>query len=440
MKIILFFISFVLLVSLKNKEATVSSISTVKYVNICDSITMDSTVDVGAQINSVISNVPENTVIYFCPATYLINTTIQANKRLNFVSNYATLKTTANTNIMYLLADNSTVKNFLFRGTGKNSGSTSQWGIRVSGGRNLISECRFDDFGGSGIRAAFSSSATATGMMIDNCQGYNNNIAIDEVQNGSGEYITVNGGLYSQNNTAIKLGPGNAKVIGVNLTYNAVGIDQVANSNDGHGVISDCDVNHSAIGYRSVGTVTSGMEIIGTKFYATTIVLTSNVGIRFKHCAFRQVTTTLTNNIGCSFDDGLIDTQYPFIINWVGTNTVRFRRNDPLWGNIKDSITKSSNYTITEIDNDILATGTINITLPTAEKKFDSEFMVTNIGSGTVTIVGTVVVDGVSTVNPTLAAGHFMRFNSDATTYRCTGKTQTAVEGGSSGTGRVLIQ
>lgn len=409
------------------------------YINVLDSgVTGDGVTDDGPALNTLVDNVPSGATLFFPQATYLINTTVQIDQPINLISGYAVLKTTANTNIIYLLADSSHINNFIFKGTGKNSGSTSQWGIRISGGRNQVSACDFYDFGGSGIRAAFSSGATSTGMSIAQCGFYTNNIGIDMVNNGSGEYINVTGGIASQNNTGIKLGPGNTVITGMHLPYNSVAFDQVANVNDGHGVINGCTVNHSAIGYRSVGTVTSGMEIVATKFYATTIVLEDNIGIRFKNCAYRQVTTTLDNNIGCSFDDGLIDTQYPFVINWVGTNTVRFRKNDPMWGNIKDSITKSSNYTITEIDNDILADGTIDITLPTAYKKFDSEFMVTNIGSGTVTIVGTVIVDGVSTVNPTLAAGHFMRFYSDAIDYRCIGKTQTS--SGGSGTGRVIIQ
>lgn len=397
------------------------------YINVLDSgVTGDGVTDDGPALNTLVDNVPSGATLFFPQATYLINTTVQIDQPINLISGYAVLKTTANTNIIYLLADSSHINNFIFKGDGKNGGKTSQWGIRISGGRNQVNACDFYDFGGSGIRAAFSSAALSTGISIAQCNFFTNNIGIDMVQNGSGEYINVTGGIASSNNTGFKLGPGNTIINGVHMPYNSVAIDMVANVNDGHGVIANCTVNHSAIGFRSVGTVTSGMEIIGTKFYATTIVLTSNIGIRFKHCAFRQVTTTLTSNTGCAFDDGLIDTQYPFIVNWSGTNTVRFRNNDPMWGNIKDSITKSSNYTITELDNSILATGTINITLPAAYKKFDAPFTITNIGSGIVTITGT--ISGI--VNPTLNSQYsYMTIYSDGVNYYVQGVQNGRVSG-----------
>lgn len=413
--------------------------SQIRYINVADSITIDSTVDISSEVQGLIDNAVEGTTIYFPTWTYLVSTQINVNKKIYLVSDQAVLKTTSNVTIFYLTAEYSRVTGFNFKGDGKASGKTLQYGIRFSNGGIHIENCNFFDFGGEGMQGAFSA-APKHGAVILNCDFKNNNVGLNIVKNAASEYMEVIGGLISYNNTGLRIGAGNTIINAAHIDYNSIGIEHVASTNDGHGMIIGVSMNHCNTAYKA-DSILNGMDLIGCKIYGSNIYLEDNKGIRFKNCGFRQVAVTMENNVGCSFDDSQIDTTggIAFTPVWVGSdNYVRFKNSESVTGNLPASITRSSDYTLTEIDNDILADGNISITLPAAYKKYDAPFTITNIGSATVTVVGTVGGE----VNPTLVDEHsYITIKSDGENYRVISRSPVAtiINGGAGPYRRVKI-
>lgn len=421
----------------------VTGFSQPRYVNVADSITLDSTVDVGGEIQTLIDNAIAGTTFDFTGlggGTILINTAVELDKQLQFVGNYCTIKTTANITVLDLIAQHITLDKLKFKGSGKSSGSTNQFLVRTLNGRIVINDCHFYDAGGEAIRIQYSA-APSHGVQINNPVMFTNNIGLNTLPNFSGEYVTVINPLAGQNKTAFKLGAGNCNVTGGHIDYNDTAFSIIASANDGHGRIIGASMNH-CIRAVSATSILLGMAIDNCEIYGSDIYVKNSKGVNFKNLTIRDVDIYIDNASG-SFDNIMLDTVVtapftaPFNVNWTNSSTsyYRFKNFDQLTGLIPSVITKTGAYTITEIDRDIQANGTFTVTFPAAYKKFDTYTTVTNIGSGTVTLGVTVIINGTSTVNPTLAPGEFMVIYSDHDTYRCISKTQTGSGNGSGSTG-----
>lgn len=410
----------------------VSAYSQSKWINVADSITMDSTVNIGAELNDLLANVQAGSTLYFPTASYLINTSWVINKQIQIYSNYATFKTTANITMVDLTAQNININNIIFKGDGQSSGKTSQFLLRLLNGRNAIRGCNFYDASAEATRVQ-ATAAPSHGALFEGNIYYYNNVGMNMLANFTGEYVTVNGGIMGRNKTAVKLGAGNFIIDGVHADYNDTAFSMVPSANDGHGIISNSSMNHCIRSFSSSGTLL-GMNIVGCMIYSGDIYIKNSKGITFKDCFFRSVVFNVDNSSG-SVDNSIADTYAtlpftaPFTVAWTNpsTSSFRFRNINELTGPTPDLITRTVNDTLTEIDGDILANGAISITLPPAYKKFDSPFTITNISSTEiVTIIGT--ISGL--VNPTLNSQYsYMTIYSDGVNYYVQGVQNGRVSG-----------
>ena len=70
----------------------------------------------------------------------------------------------------------------------------------------------------------------------------------------------------------------------MNISRNAVGVDLVSGTNDGHGMLSACNINHNTTANLRVTSVLNGFTIDACNFYDGAITLTSSSDLKFDNC------------------------------------------------------------------------------------------------------------------------------------------------------------
>lgn len=301
-----------------------------------------STNDAAAITAAVATGLP----VYFSKKNYRVNSTINipSNTQILGSGRGSIISTTSNISIFTLTGDNSDISHITFLG---NDAGAVQDGINAVGNAGLtlfrisnrITNCVFQDLNRAGIYVQ-----DMIGSPSTNHQGaiYAVNCVAVSCNNGyymasRGEYNTfANCVAYTCVNGAQIIG-GNNNFVGGQFTDNQTGIRFGTGTNDGHGVISGCKINHNTTNVFSNGLV-QGFLFSGCMLYAGNVSLVSSAGMRFEGCEFSTVVFTITNSTPTEFTNNKFITTPTFTIT--GTTPIFFN-NTFIAGTIPTAVTNT---------------------------------------------------------------------------------------------------
>jgi hypothetical protein len=376
----------------------------------------DGVTDDSAAIQTAVNSgdwvwVPNNTNGYLCNTSI----SIPAKAVIKGCGYHSRIKTTANITIFNINVDNSycTIENITFQGDRSTTTRTSQNGIAVIGDlatvfpvANKITNCNFIDFGNAGIygyrvigstlntEPSFQGSIYAVNCYFELC---NYGIYLDQ----RSEYNTFVGCRIARAMTAgIRVIGGNNYFIGGSATRCVIAFQMTTSTNDGHGGIFGFSFNHSSTAISATGIV-NGYNFDNCFFYDGSVTLSNCARIKFTNCEFSSSVGnfSFTNCTDTEFINAkwvtnpanytVVSGAAPTHINGnfvTGTIPAGMENSNPRSG----VVAKTANYTITTSDigrtfKNTGASGTVNLTLPTASEGLWYEFYIDAAQSLTIT-------------------------------------------------------
>ena len=169
--------------------------------------------------------------------------------------------------------------------------SSNRYGIGWTGSdctSGIVDNCRINRFNGAGILLRDTTQGTNHCLAISNCYIFNNNIGVYIQKNSEFNKIcncTITGNYYGILNRG-----GNNIVDNCGVDTNVIGIevDSDEGSNNGHGSITNCTINHSDSnsGYGIIIKNTGRMNISNCNLYYSKLKLDSTNGNLIAHCNF----------------------------------------------------------------------------------------------------------------------------------------------------------
>lgn len=289
----------------------------------------DGVTDDRAALNTLLNTTAATgSTIFFPPGTYLIGSNIAvSDKRFSLIGSQATIKTTADVSILTIsstVADATRwrVQGLIFQG---NDTGTSQIGLNFSdnSGSFQIVNCSFTDFGGSGIAVANTETSGVLGGVISSCLFHSNNIGINLLSRG--EYVNIIGCEILLNTTGIKSIAGNTSVVGCNIDFNTTGIQIASGTNNGHGIISSCELNHNSGNPLDIQDTSLYMTISNCHIYEGEIKIVNCTGVEFNGGIIDVATLTITTTTGTKFNHVNFDNAYSNTVTVTGNAPEFFR-------------------------------------------------------------------------------------------------------------------
>lgn len=159
-----------------------------------------------------------------------------------------------------------------------------------------------------------------SGGNIESCTFLSNIIGVD--LSNRGEYYLVSSSTFISNTTGLQIAGGNAVLNACNVNDNTTGVSIIAGSNDSHGNITGCNINHNGTNLN-INTISSGYTVTGTHFYAGGVTLTNSDNVRFLNCVMDSDFTE-TGSEGSMISSSFFETgftkstQFAKIINCEG--------------------------------------------------------------------------------------------------------------------------
>lgn len=241
---------------------------------------------VSDQIAAIISAATAGDSLIFPSGEYKTYA-ITVGKALNFIGLGAKLVfSTINTPHFVISQDLVTVKGFTFVGRGRaNATYPAQGAINITGCSNvMISDCMFDAMPYYCIRTnsthVSDTSSDFGSINIVNCHMMRSKYGF--FGDTRGEYVNFTGCSVVDCDTGVYISCGNVNVNGCNiLDCSTVGVDLVTNTNDAHGVITGCQINHNTLSFRGASIV-NGEYIHNNNIYYGNMEFTNCAGIHFK--------------------------------------------------------------------------------------------------------------------------------------------------------------
>ena len=177
----------------------------------------------------------------------------------------------------------------------------------------MISGCRVHRFDCAGILGLETGKNIKSGLVISNCDLYDNNVGIFFRSNC--EYNKVESCVIALNHYGILNRGGNNIIANCGVDSNSVGIliDEVEGTNNGHGNITGCTINHSGnnAGYGLIIRSTGRMVVSDCNIHYSNILIEHSNGNFISRCGFGAMATIEITGGGCSIVEGCImrDTQ-----------------------------------------------------------------------------------------------------------------------------------
>lgn len=204
--------------------------------------------------------------------------------RINLLEQRKSYISTLDANLVSVASHRTSIINSDFTGA-NNTNYTSETGLYSIGyqyGRVL--NCVFSNFkGGYGLRVGQTAgSSTLTGndlVFISNNVGF--------CSEKRAEYITISNSQFSGNSVGARITGGNVHLSNCMIDDNVNGIEILSGENDGHGIISGCQINHNSTGYGLIiDGISNGETISDCHFYDSKIWLKNTItkAIRFDNC------------------------------------------------------------------------------------------------------------------------------------------------------------
>lgn len=157
-----------------------------------------------------------------------------------------------------------------------------------------VEGCYFEQLDYAGIVGYNTSTSTASGLVVTNCVFRQNYYGISITQNS--EYWRISSCRFIGNNTGIRNRGGNNCIVNCGIDYNNTGIefDSDAGSNNGHGMIQNCTINHAQPN-------NTGYGIIMRDGGANTLI--SNNNIFYSNVLFDNSDSNMFNNNNMRYAD-----------------------------------------------------------------------------------------------------------------------------------------
>jgi hypothetical protein len=219
--------------------------------------------------------------------TYLISSSLTLSTYQEIFGQNATIKTNSNIS-MVVMATHCAVTNLRFEG---NDTGTSQRGIFIDGAstfdavsRTRVSNCSFFNFGGAGYYVTRIVNLHE-GNILTGCAFFSCNYGIDVAERG--EYTTITGCNIDNCVQGIRIIGGNTVVAGSVISDCQIGLLIGRGSNDAHGTVTGCLVNHStqyAVKFENPSV--NDFRIADCEFYYGDIWCYRSTGMSFANCTF----------------------------------------------------------------------------------------------------------------------------------------------------------
>jgi hypothetical protein len=201
------------------------------------------------------------------------------------------------------IGNNGMAANLTFQGAGTGAGHAFNAGLVTYGVGWVVDNCKFTAFsgnsssiGGGGILVPQLLSFTdfKDGSTIKDCDFIANVTGLNILERG--EYLNVTNIRALGNTTGIINRAGNNKFSNINAGGNGTGFSLQAGANDGHGVMSNCTLNHNTTNL-AINGITLGFVFNAVMMYEGHISIISSDRISFSACHLVGVgTLTLTSN------------------------------------------------------------------------------------------------------------------------------------------------
>lgn len=162
-------------------------------------------------------------------------------------------------------------------------------------------------FKGDAVRLSGTNAGPARGdtLTIVSLGLYQNHRGLNVVPGSGAEYCTIGAIEIAGNIYGATIGAGNTRILGGNVVDNYYGIELVAGTNHGHGVLANLGMNHNQNWNLRASDVEYGFTISGCHFYGS------------------PGRIELSNSAGVTISDGILDCE----VNVVGPNVNSLRNN-----------------------------------------------------------------------------------------------------------------
>lgn len=341
---------------------------------------------------------------------YLVNTTVTCPDGTVVFGNRfgSVIKSTANQVIFQVQGNYCTFKNIKFLGDGKATGNTTQRAISMISNRskNLIDGCIFSQLGGAGVY--INSIADYKGNLISNCVA--DSCHTGYLFDNAGEYTTIVNSYGYGNTYGIRNFAGNNQITGGNFSQNDTAIVMGPGvGNSGHSTITGVAINHNIGASLVARNIPIGHTINGSMFYDGDIIIDGCTGFKFVGCDFSVDNISVINSsAGCFFYNNRIRGVDP-VLNFSANSQVYWDNNfnEVTTNQAPANVTITGATTLTPAHKNIyVSTGSsFTITLPAASTCAGKEYYIkkisNNLNTATIDPNASETIDGFSTFSLT---------------------------------------
>lgn len=220
-----------------------------------------------------------------------------------------------------------TIEHFTLRANSVNPPAIGQAGILVNNCSNInITNFNITGFTfGAGITFTNTQGAanSRTGINVSNGQIRFCNPGINHGTRG--EYVNVTNCSINHggNGTGVIIGAGNVGYDNDIISGFTLGVQVIAGTNDAHGTMSNCQVNHNFEAVNVTG-IFNGFWFRGCNFYGGQINIVNSIGVGFSDCTYQLQGSAfkVTNSPGTRvFNSNIMDTN-SFFIDTSGSSTI----------------------------------------------------------------------------------------------------------------------
>ncbi len=240
-------------------------------------------------------------------STYLISGSLTLPSGFTLMGCGATLKTISAITMVVPKGEGGRVTGIKFLGSGKDSG-LSQVGVYIDGTRvvggvdqnDAVSRWTVDHCYFEGLR-----DGVMVTRIVDSHQGNTISSCIAKscfrgfYAASRGEYSIFSGVSASLCTVGIQIRGGNTCVTGSVFSDNDTGIQLEAGSNDAHGTVTGCLVNHNVVAVMVDSVNTADFRFTGCEFYFGVLHWKNCSGITFDACTFGSVTLRSEGCLQC---------------------------------------------------------------------------------------------------------------------------------------------
>lgn len=258
-----------------------------------------------------VSALAASDVVYIPSGTFLIasDLTLADNKIIVGDGHSSIVKPPIN-GAAFIFGNRNQLENIHIQGYGK-AVNTSR-GVFIDGGvsgdaskEHTILNCFFTDLSDDGVHVTRTDYPThSTGSSFTNNKFISCNKGL--VFETKGEYNTITGGAISNCDIGVLVRGGNNTFSSVNISRNAVGVDLVSGTNDGHGMLSVCNINHNTTANLRVTNILNGFTIDACNFYDGAITLASSSDLKFDNCIIGNGATITESGCARSYIDKVL--------------------------------------------------------------------------------------------------------------------------------------